>query len=76
VARPDGGALLVGYPLTPSDMALTAGSVGYMGPMFGLETGEMVWLECAELGEWPEVYEMTLEAGVRAGVSLAAEVLG
>jgi hypothetical protein len=35
--------------------------------------GEMVWLEWTELGECPEVYDMTLDAGVKAGVSMAEE---
>jgi len=41
--------------------------------MFGREIGDIVWLECTELGEWPEVYDRTLDAGVRAGVSIAED---
>jgi len=41
--------------------------------MFGRVTGEIVWLEWTELGEWPEVYERTLDAGVKAGVSIAED---
>jgi len=51
-------------------MALTDGNVGYMLLWLGLEMGEMLCPE-TELGEWPEVYDMTLDAGVKAGVSAA-----
>ena len=72
-ARADGGAPLVaGYAEDISDMALTDGKVGYMlgGP--ALDVGETVLPECPELGDCCEYAETTLEAGVRAGVSVVA----
>jgi len=56
-----------------SDMALTDGRVGYMLPMEALEVGETVLAECPDPGECCELYDRTLEAGVKAGVSVLAE---
>jgi hypothetical protein len=54
-------------------MALTEGRVGYMLPIEALEVGEMPLAPVPELGECCEVYDSTLEAGVRAGVSLEVD---
>jgi hypothetical protein len=56
-----------------SDMALTEGRVGYMLPMLVLDVGETLLAACAAPGECWEPYDMTLEAGVRAGVSALDE---
>jgi len=50
---------------------LTEGRVGYMLLIPARDVGDTVLPECAEFGECPEVYDKTLDAGVRAGVSLA-----
>lgn len=64
------GALVVaGYAPEISEIELTDGSVGYMLPTLGLEIGEMVWPEWTEFGECAEPYDITLDAGVNAGVS-------
>ena len=52
-----------------SDIALTEGSVGYMLVIEVLVVGETVLPECPEPGECWELYDSTLEAGVKAGVS-------
>jgi hypothetical protein len=57
-----------------SDMALTEGRVGYMLPMEDLEVGDTPLEEWLAPGECCELYDRTLEAGVRAGVSLGAAV--
>jgi hypothetical protein len=49
-------------------MALTDGSVGYMPPIEVLVVGDTVFPEW--LGECCELYDITLEAGVKAGVSM------
>jgi hypothetical protein len=56
-----------------SDMALTEGSVGYMLLIEALEVGETVLEECVAPGECCELYDRTLDAGVKAGVSLAVD---
>lgn len=56
-----------------SDMALTEGRVGYMLPMEALEVGETAFGAFPVPGECCDPYESTLEAGVRAGVSVLAE---
>jgi hypothetical protein len=55
-------------------MALTDGRVGYMLPIDDLDVGETPLEECEAPGECWELYDNTLEAGVRAGVSLGAAV--
>jgi hypothetical protein len=54
-------------------MALTEGNVGYMLPMDAREVGDTVLAAWPVLGECCEPYERTLEAGVKAGVSVLCE---
>jgi len=54
-------------------MALTEGRVGYMLLIGAREVGETVLAACPGPGDCWEVYDMTLDAGVKAGVSVAAE---
>lgn len=65
VARPD-----VGTAADMSGIALTEFSVGRMSPMEALEVGEIASASVIELDECRELYDSTLEAGVRAGPDL------
>jgi hypothetical protein len=70
--NPDGSALLF-VPYGPDCSEDTDGRVGYMAPLTVVRvTGEMALL-CTDPGE---LYDTTLEAGVRAGVSAAVDARG